>query len=177
MDTRFVRADAVEASAARELTTSHCGGPLSRRGPQGQRRLPDDEAAVVDRLLASEACGSRVLWQPVLDRELPFRENLDGRLQHGGDVAHVPWHARCSARSRCRRLPVSVPGSAALWGGLDVALNPMKLLPAGAADATKFKPVYHMLDRARSRTKPSPAACWRWAIAESYSSMLWPADV
>jgi CubicO group peptidase (beta-lactamase class C family) len=46
------------------------------------------------------------------------------------------------------RLPVNVPGVAALGAGLDLPANPMKLRAVAATTDSKLKPAYDILDRA-----------------------------
>ncbi len=46
------------------------------------------------------------------------------------------------------RLPVNIPGVAALGAGLDLPANPMKLRQADAGDTAKLQPAYDVLDRA-----------------------------
>ena len=99
MDTRFVRADTVKLPSPDTYDVAIAAVFVRVADRKGSVGLPDDEAAVVDRLLAA---GKPVIvacfGSPYLVGALPRRQNLDRRVQHGAMSRSGPWAARCSAR-------------------------------------------------------------------------------
>jgi beta-N-acetylhexosaminidase len=155
MDTRFVRADMVKLPSPNTYDVAIAAIFVRVADRKGSIGLPDDESAVVDRLLAAGkpvvvACfGSPYLAQrfPAAKTWLTAFSTVDvaqravGRALFGQVAVHG-------------RLPVNIPGVAALGAGLDLSANPMKLrVPDSAAASllnTKLKPAYDILDAAVS---------------------------
>jgi len=149
MDTRFVRADTVKLPPPESYDVAIAALLVRVADRKGSVGLPDDEAAVVDRLLAS---GKPVVvacfGSPYLIERFPSAKTWVAAFSTVDVAQRAVGRALFGQIPVSGRLPVSVPGIAGIGAGLDVALNPMKLLPAGAADAAKLKPAYQLLDRA-----------------------------
>ena len=151
MDTRFVRADMAKLPSPDTYDIAIAAIFVRVADRKGSIGLPDEEAAVVDRLLAAGkpvvvACfGSPYLAQrfPAAKTWLTAFSTVDvaqravGRALFGQVAVHG-------------RLPVNIPGVAALGAGLDLSANPMKLRAPDPAAASlldaKLKPAYDILD-------------------------------
>jgi CubicO group peptidase (beta-lactamase class C family) len=150
MDTRFVRADTVKLPPPDTYDVAIAAIFVRVADRKGSIGLPDDEAAVVDRLLAAGkpvvvACfGSPYLAErfPSAKTWIAAFSTVDvaqwamGRALFGQVACRR--HAACKYPWRCR----------ALSAGLDLAANPMELREAGSQTKAKLQRAYEVLDRA-----------------------------
>ncbi len=116
---------------------------------KGSIGLPGDQAAFVHRLLASDkpvivAC----FGNPYLAANFPEAKTWLAAFSSADVAQHAAGRALFGQIAIGGRIPVGVPGVAPMGAGLDVAANPMKLTPGGAAMDAKLASVYSLLDRA-----------------------------
>ena len=149
MDTRFVRADTVKLPAPDTYDVAIAAIFVRVADRKGSIGLPDDEAAVVDRLLAA---GKPVVvacfGSPYLAERFPAAKTWIASFSTV-DVAQWAMGRALFGQTKVGgRLPVNVPGVAALGAGLDLAANPMKLREAGAQSQAKLQRAFEVLNRA-----------------------------
>src|ERR1700674_3493120 len=149
MDTRFVRADTVRLPPAETYDVAIAAIFVRVADRKGSVGLPDDEAAVVDRLLAGDrpvivAC----FGSPYLVERFPAAKTWVAAFSTVDVAQRAVGRALFGQVPIAGRLPVNVPGVAPLGAGLDLAANPMKLLAGNATADAKLKPAYDLLDRA-----------------------------
>jgi beta-N-acetylhexosaminidase len=149
MDTRFVRADTAKLPAADSYDVAIAAIFVRVADRKGSIGLPDDEAAVVDRLLAA---GKPVIvacfGSPYLVERFPAAKTWVAAFSTVDVAQRAMGRALFGQVPVGGRLPVNVPGVAPLGAGLDLAAQPMKLRGANAAAESKLKPAYDVLDRA-----------------------------
>jgi beta-glucosidase-like glycosyl hydrolase/CubicO group peptidase (beta-lactamase class C family) len=149
MDTRFVRADMVKLPPPDTYDIAIAAIFVRVADRKGSIGLPDDQAAVVDRLLAA---GKPVVvacfGSPYLAERFPSAKTWITSFSTV-DVAQWAVGRALFGQTAVRgRFPVNVPGVAALGAGLDLAANPMKLREAGAQQQAKLQRAFDVLDRA-----------------------------
>src|SRR6202521_586576 len=149
MDTRFVRADTVRLPPADTYDVAVAAIFVRVADRKGSVGLPDDEAAVVDRLLAGDrpvivAC----FGSPYLVERFPAAKTWVAAFSTVDVAQRAVGRALFGQVPIGGRLPVNVPGVASLGAGLDLPANPMKLLAGNATADAKLKPAYDLLDRA-----------------------------
>ena len=117
-----------------------------RKGSVG---LPDDEAAVVDRLLAA---GKPVVvacfGSPYLAERFPSAKTWIAAFSTVDVAQRAMGRALFGQTAVGGRLPVNIPGVAALGAGLDLAANPMELREADERSEAKLQRAYDVLDQA-----------------------------
>ncbi len=147
IDTRFVRADMAKLPPPDTYDLAIAAIFVRVADRKGSIGLPDDEAAVVDRLLAA---GKPVVvacfGSPYLIERFPAAKTWVAAFSTVDVAQRAVGRALFGQIAIGGRIPVNVPGVASLGAGLDLAANPMKLRPA--SDDAKLKPAYDVLDRA-----------------------------
>jgi CubicO group peptidase (beta-lactamase class C family) len=149
MDTRFVRADTAKLPAAESYDVAIAAIFVRVADRKGSIGLPDDEAAVVDRLLAA---GKPVIvacfGSPYLVERFPAAKTWVAAFSTVDVAQRAMGRALFGQVPVGGRLPVNVPGVAPLGAGLDLPSNPMKLRAGNTTADAKLKPAYDVLDRA-----------------------------
>ena len=153
MDTRFVRADTVKLPPPDTYDVAIAAIFVRVADRKGSIGLPDDEAAVVDRLLAA---GKPVIvacfGSPYLVERFPAAKTWIAAFSTVDVAQRAVGRALFGQVAIGGRLPVNIPGVAALGAGLDLAANPMKLREADARSEAKLTA---RLRRARPRRRRS----------------------
>jgi beta-N-acetylhexosaminidase len=149
MDTRFVRADTVKLPAPDTYDLAIAAVYVRVTDRKGSIGLPDDEAALVNRLLSA---GKPVVvagfGSPYLAESFPTAKTYIAAFGTGDVAQWAMGRALFGQTAVGGRAPVNIPGVAALGAGLDLAANPMELREADARDEAKLQPAYDVLDRA-----------------------------
>ena len=149
VDTTFVRAENVRLPSPDTYDVAIAAVFVRVADRKGSVGLPDDEAAVVDRLLAA---GKPVIvacfGSPYLAERFPAARTWIAAFSTVDVAQRAVGRALFGQVAISGRLPVNVPGVAALGAGLDLPANPMKLRAAGPTTDSKLKPAYDVLDRA-----------------------------
>ena len=149
MDTRFVRAETAKLPSAESYDVAIAAIFVRVADRKGSVGLPDDEAAVIDRLLAN---GKPVIvacfGSPYLVERFPAAKTWVAAFSTVDVAQHAVGRALFGQIAIGGRLPVNVPGVASLGAGLDLAANPLKLRAGGAQREAQLKPAYDLLDRA-----------------------------
>jgi beta-N-acetylhexosaminidase len=149
VDTRFVRADTVKLPPPDSYDVAIAAIFVRVADRKGSIGLPDDEAAVVDRLLAA---GKPVVvacfGSPYLAERFPSAKTWIAAFSTVDVAQWAMGRALFGQTSIGGRLPVNVPGVAALGAGLDLAAHPMELREADAQSEAKLQPAYEVLDQA-----------------------------
>jgi beta-N-acetylhexosaminidase len=149
MDTRFVRADTVKLPAPDTYDVAIAAIFVRVADRKGSVGLPDDEAAVVNRLLAADkpvivAC----FGSPYLVERFPAAKTWIAAFSTVDVAQWAMGRALFGQIPVSGRLPVSVPGIAKIGDGLTLAANPMELREAGEQAEAKLERAYDVLDRA-----------------------------
>jgi beta-N-acetylhexosaminidase len=149
MDTRFVRADMVKLPPPDTYDVAIAAIFVRVADRKGSIGLPDDEAAVVDRLLAA---GKPVVvacfGSPYLAERFPAAKTWIAAFSTVDVAQWAMGRALFGQTAVGGRFPVHVPSVAALGAGLDLPANPMKLREASAQEEEKLQPAYDVLNRA-----------------------------
>jgi CubicO group peptidase (beta-lactamase class C family) len=149
MDIRFVRAETAKLPPADTYDVAIAAIFVRVADRKGSVGLPDDEAAVVDRLLAA---GKPVIvacfGSPYLVERFPAAKTWVAAFSTVDVAQRAVGRALFGQVSIAGRLPVNVPGVAPLGAGLDLRANPMKLRASDVVADAKLKPAYDVLDRA-----------------------------
>jgi beta-N-acetylhexosaminidase len=151
MDTTFVRASTTRLPSPDTYDVAIAAVFVRVADRKGSVGLPDDEAAMVDRLLAA---GKPVIiacfGSPYLVERFPAAKTWIAAFSTVDVAQRAVGRALFGQVAIGGRLPVNVPGVAALGAGLDLPASPMKLRAAGATTDSKLKPAFDILDRAVS---------------------------
>jgi beta-N-acetylhexosaminidase len=158
MDTTFVRAATASLPSPDTYDVAIAAIFVRVADRKGSVGLPDDEAAVVNRLLAA---GKPVIvacfGSPYLVDRFPAAKTWIAAFSTVDVAQRAVGRALFGQVAIGGRLPVNVPGAAPLGAGLDLTANPMKLRASDAVHGsalnetlsdTKLKPAYAVLDRA-----------------------------
>jgi beta-N-acetylhexosaminidase len=149
MDTRFVRAETSKLPSADTYDVAIAAIFVRVADRKGNVGLPDDEAAVVDRLLAA---GKPVIiacfGSPYLIERFPAAKTWVTAFSTADVAQRGVGRALFGQVPIGGRLPVNVPGVAPLGAGLDLPAAPMRLRTGNIAGDAKLKPAYEVLDRA-----------------------------
>ncbi len=149
MDTRFVRADTVKLPPPDSYDIAIAAIFVRVADHKGSVGLPDDEAAVVDRLLAA---GKPVVvacfGSPYLASRFPGAKTWVAAFSTMDVVQTAMGRALFGQSAIGGRLPVNIPGVAALGAGLNLAANPMELREADAKSEERLQRAYDVLDQA-----------------------------
>ena len=151
MDTRFVRADTVKLPSPDSYDVAIAAIFVRVADRKGSIGLPDDEAAVVDRLIAA---GKPVVvasfGSPYLAERFPAAKTWIAAFSTVDIAQRALGRALFGQTAIGGRFPVHVPGVATLGAGLDLPANPMELREASSADEDKLQPAYNILNQAVS---------------------------
>ena len=149
MDTRFVRADTVKLPAPDTYDIAIAAVYVRVTDRKGSVGLPEDEAALVNRLLAA---GKPVVvagfGSPYLAESFSSAKTYIASFGTGEIAQRAMGRALFGQIAVGGRLPVNIPGVAAIGAGLDLAANSMELRKANSLDEEKLQPVYDVLNRA-----------------------------
>jgi len=149
MDTRFVRAENVKIPAADTYDVAIAAVYVRVTDRKGSIGLPDDQAAVVNRLLSA---GKPVVvagfGSPYLAESFPAAKTYIASFGTGDVAQWAMGRALFGQTAIGGRLPVNIPGVASLGAGLDLAAQSMELREADAKSQEKLQPAYDVLDRA-----------------------------
>ena len=149
MDTRFVRADMVKLPSPDTYDVVIAAVFVRVTDSKGSVGLPDDEAAVVDKLLAA---GKPVViacfGSPYLAARFPSAKTWIAAFSTAEVTQRAMGRALFGQVAVGGRLPVTVPGVANLGAGLNLAANPMELREVGSSDEGKLQRAYDVLNRA-----------------------------
>jgi beta-N-acetylhexosaminidase len=149
MDTRFVLADTTKLPPPGTYDVAIAAIFVRVADSKGSVGLPDDEAAVVNRLLAASkpvivAC----FGSPYLVERFPAAKTWIAAFSTADVAQRAVGRALFGQVPIGGRLPVNVPGIAPLGAGLDLPANFMKLRAGSAAAEARLKPAYDVLERA-----------------------------
>jgi beta-N-acetylhexosaminidase len=151
IDARFVRADTVKLPPPDTYDVAIAAIFVRVADRKGSVGLPNDEAAVVDRLLAA---GKPVVvacfGSPYLAERFPSAKTWIAAFSTVEIAQRAMGRALFGQTAVGGRFPVHVPGVAALGAGLDLAANPMELREASSADEDKLQRAYDVLAQAVS---------------------------
>jgi beta-N-acetylhexosaminidase len=149
MDTRFVLADTVKLPAPDTYDIAIAAVYVRVTDRKGSVGLPDDEAALVHRLLSA---GKPVVvagfGSPYLAESFPSAKTYIAAFGTGDVAQRAMGRALFGQTAVGGRLPVNIPGVAVIGAGLDLAANPMELREADAQTEAKLQRAYDVLDRA-----------------------------
>jgi beta-glucosidase-like glycosyl hydrolase/CubicO group peptidase (beta-lactamase class C family) len=149
MDTHFVRADTVKLPSPDSYDVAIAAIFVRVADRKGSIGLPDDQAAVVDRLLAA---GKPVIvacfGSPYLAQRFPLAKTWIAAFSTVDVAQWAMGRALFGQTAVSGRLPVNIPGVATLGAGLDLPAQPMKLRVANAQLAAKLQPAFDVLNRA-----------------------------
>jgi beta-N-acetylhexosaminidase len=149
MDTRFVRADMVKLPSPDTYDVAIAAVFVRVTDSKGTVGLPDDEAGVVDKLLAA---GKPVViacfGSPYLAARFPSSKTWIASFSTAEVTQRAMGRALFGQVAVGGRFPVTVPGIAKLGAGLNLAASPMELREAGSSDEGKLQRAYDVLDQA-----------------------------
>jgi beta-glucosidase-like glycosyl hydrolase/CubicO group peptidase (beta-lactamase class C family) len=148
MDTRFSRAEVARLPAPDTYDVAIAAIFVRVTDRKGSIGLPEDQAAVIDRLIAA---GKPVIvacfGSPYLIERFPAAKTWIAAFSTVDVAQRAVGRALFGQIAVGGRIPVNVPGVVSIGAGLDLAANPMKLRP-GLSGGTKLKSAYDILDRA-----------------------------
>ncbi len=149
MDTRFVRADTVKLPPADTYDVAIAAVYVRVTDRKGSVGLPDDEAAIVNRLLAA---GKPVVvagfGSPYLAESFPSAKTYIAAFGTGDVAQRAMGRALFGQTAVGGRLPVNIPGVAAIGAGLDLSAHPMELREANERSEAKLQRAYDVLNQA-----------------------------
>jgi len=147
-DTRFVRVETVKLPPPENYGVAIAALFVRVADRKGTVGLPDEQAALVNQLLAT---GKPVIvvcfGNPYLIDRFPAAPTWLAVFSTVDVAQRAAGRALFGQVAIGGRMPASVPGIAKLGDGLSVAANPMKLRPAAAAAEARLKPAFEVLDR------------------------------
>jgi len=147
-DTQFVRADTLKLPSPDSYDVAIAAVLVRVADRKGSVGLPDDEAAIVNEVLST---GKPVIvacfGSPYLAERFPQAKTWIAAFSTADVSQHAVGRALFGQIAIGGRLPVTIPGVAAVNAGLDLAANPMILAPADAAMQAELQPAYDVLDR------------------------------
>ncbi len=151
MDARFVSANTVKLPPLDNYDVVIAAIFVRVADRKGSVDLPEDQAAIVSRLLAS---GKPVVvacfGSPYLIARFPAAKTWLAAFSTVDVAQQAVGRALFGQVPVSGRLPVSVPGVLPIGAGLDLAANPMKLRAADAASkltSSNLRPAFDILDR------------------------------
>ena len=149
MDTRFVRAETVKLPPPETYDVAIAAVYVRVTDRKGSIGLPDDEAAVVARLLSA---GKPVVvagfGSPYLAENFTAAKTYIASFGTGDVAQRAMGRALFGQTAVSGRLPVNIPGVAALGAGLDLAAQPMELREASSQEEDKLQRAYDVLNQA-----------------------------
>jgi CubicO group peptidase (beta-lactamase class C family) len=148
MDTRFALADAAKLPSPDTYDVAIAAIFVRVTDRKGSIGLPDDQATVLDRLIAA---GKPVIvacfGSPYTVERFPAAKTWIAAFSTVDVAQRAVGRALFGQVPVGGRIPVNVPGVVPLGAGLDLAANPMEL-GVSISDVQKLKPAYDVLDRA-----------------------------
>jgi len=148
-DTRFVRVETVKLPPPESYDVAIAALFVRVADRKGTVGLPDEQAALVNQLLAtSKPVVVACFGNPYLIERFPAAPTWLAVFSNVDVAQRAAARALFGQVAIGGRLPVSVPGIAKLGDGISVAANPMKLRPAAATAEARLKPAFDVLDRA-----------------------------
>ena len=148
-DTRFSSAAQIKLPPAASYDVAIAEVLVRVGDRKGTVGLPDDEAALVNALLsAGKPAIVACFGSPYLASRFPDAKTWIAAFSTSDVAQRAVGRAMFGQVAIGGRLPVTIPGTAALGAGMDVPANAMKLLPGDAAMETKLAPAYAALDAA-----------------------------
>src|ERR1700719_541702 len=139
MDTRFVRAETVKLPSPDTYDVAIAAVYVRVTDRKGSVGLPEDEAALVDRLLSA---GKPVVvagfGSPYLAENFAAAKTYIAAFGTGDVAQRAMGRALFGQTAVGGRLPGNIPGVAAIGEGLSLAANPMELREADARDEAKL---------------------------------------
>ncbi len=149
MDTRFVRAGTVKLPPPETYDVAIAAIFVRVADSKGSIGLPEDEAAVVDHLLAQ---GKPVVvagfGSPYLAQRFPTAKTWIAAFSTVDVAQWAVGRVLFGQTSIGGRLPVHIPDVAALGAGLDLPAQPMKLRTADGQSQGQLQRAYDVLDQA-----------------------------
>jgi beta-N-acetylhexosaminidase len=149
IDTRFARADAAKLPSPDTYDVAIAAIFVRVTDRKGSIGLPDDESAVIDRLLAA---GKPVVvacfGSPYLAERFPSAKTWIAAFSTMDVAQWAVGRALFGQIAVAGKLPVNIPGVAALGSGLDLPAHPMELHEADAKAEAKLQPAFDVLDQA-----------------------------
>jgi beta-glucosidase-like glycosyl hydrolase/CubicO group peptidase (beta-lactamase class C family) len=149
MDTNFVRAGTVQLPPPETYDVAIATIFVKVADRKGSVGLPDDEAALLNKLLGT---GKPVIMvcmgSPYLVSRFPNAKTWIAGFGTQDVVQRAMVRSIFGQITIGGKMPVSVPGATKLRDGLPVAANPMTLGTAPVAMADRLKPAFDLLDRA-----------------------------
>ena len=149
-DTRFAGVNGVKLPPPESYDVAIAALFVRVADRKGTVRLPDDQAALVDRLLATRKPMVVVCFgSPYLIARFPTAGTWLAAFSTFDVVQRAAARALFGQVAVGGHLPVSMPVAGLKIGdGLGVAANPMKLRAAGPAAEARLRPAFEVLDRA-----------------------------
>jgi beta-N-acetylhexosaminidase len=148
-DTKFSKADGVKLPAPDTYDVAIAAIFVRVVDAKGSIGLPDDQVALVNRLLAA---GKPVIvacfGSPYVVQRFPEAKTWLAAFSTVDVAERAMGRALFGQIAVGGRLPVNIPGVASLGAGLNIAADPMKLHAGDANTDAKLKPAYNLLDRA-----------------------------
>ena len=149
MDTRFVRADTVKLPPPDTYDIAIAAVYVRVTDRKGSIGLPDDQAALVNKLLtAGKPVVVAGFGSPYLAEGFPSAKTYIASFGTGDVAQRAMGRALFGQTAVGGRLPVNIPGVAAIGAGLSLAANPMELREAGAPSEAKLQRAYDVLEQA-----------------------------
>jgi len=149
IDTRFTRADAAKLPSPDTYDVAIAAIFVRVTDRKGSIGLPDDESAVIDRLLAA---GKPVVvacfGSPYLAERFPSAKTWIAAFSTMDVAQWAVGRALFGQIAVAGKLPVNIPGVAPLGSGLDLPAHPMELHEADAKAEAKLQPAFDILDQA-----------------------------
>ncbi len=146
-DTRFVTVETVKLPPSENYDLAIVALFVRVTDRKGTVGLPDEQAALVNRLLATgKPTVVASFGNPYLIERFPTAPTWLAVFSNVDIAQRAAGRALFGQVAIGGRMPASVPGIAKLADGLSVPANPMKLRPAAAAEA-RLKPAFDVLDR------------------------------
>jgi beta-N-acetylhexosaminidase len=148
-DTRFSSAALVKLPPASSYDVAIAAVLVQVADRKGTVGLPDDEAALVNSVLAAGkpaivAC----FGSPYLESRFPNAKTWIAAFSTADVAQRAVARAMFGQVAIGGRLPVTIPGGAGIGAGIDVPANPMTLTPANVAMESKLSAAYAAMDGA-----------------------------
>ncbi len=148
-DTRFANVSAFELPPEDSYDVMVIGIFVRVADRKGHVGLPDDQVAAIKQLLTTAKPVILVCFgSPYLIARFPEAKTWLAVFSTADVAQRAAARAIFGQIGIGGRIPVSVPGAVSLGAGLDVAANPMTLMPAERAMDVQLAPAYKLLSRA-----------------------------
>jgi beta-N-acetylhexosaminidase len=148
-DTQFASAAAMKLPPASSYDVAIVAVLVRVADRKGSVGLPDDEAALVNSVLgAGKPAVVACLGSPYLESRFPNAKTWIAAFSTADVAQRAVVRAMFGQVAISGRLPVTIPGGAALGAGIDIPAVLMRLAPADAAMQSKLAQAYAVLDSA-----------------------------